>query len=35
MLVTWMRRVGFLHGAKQFDLVPGGFGVSAGRLDDL
>ena len=35
MLVAWVRRVGLLHSTEQLDLVPGGFGVSAGRLDDL
>ena len=35
MLVAWVRLVCFLHSTEQFDLVPGGFGVSARRLDDL
>ena len=35
MLVAGVRRVGFLHSTEQFDLVPGGFGVSARRFDDL
>ena len=35
MLVSWVRRVRFLHSTEQFDLIPGGFGVSARRLDDL
>ena len=35
MLVAWVRWVGFLHSTEQFDLVPGGFGVSARRFDDL
>ena len=35
MLVARVRLVGFLHSTEQFDLVPGGFGVSARRLDDL
>jgi hypothetical protein len=35
VLVTRVRRVGFLDGAEEFDLVPGRFGVPAGRLDNL
>lgn len=30
-----MRQVGFLHSTEQFDFVPGGFGISTGRLDNL
>jgi len=35
MLVAWVRPVGLLDGTEEFDLIPGGFGVSARRLDDL
>ena len=33
VVVAWMRRVGFLHSAEEFDLVSGGFCVSACGLD--
>lgn len=35
VLVTRVRRAGFLHSTEQFDLISGGFGISAGRLNDL
>ena len=35
MLVTRVGRACFLHSAEQLDLVSGGFGVSAGGLDNL
>jgi len=35
MLMAWVRPVGFLHSTEQLDLVPGGFGISARRLDDF